>query len=289
VATEVVVRYAPGGELGREELGLIRVPTAAGASVPLGALAESRPGRAPNYIMRENVRRRVVVTANIAGGDLQSLTAAMREALHALDLPPGVHLELAGQFEQEAAATKQLLLLALLVIVGIALIVGATVQSIRRTAIVLVNLPLALAGGVVGVYAAGGVMSIATTIGFITLFGIATRNGILLATRTRDLEAQGVPTAEASITAAGERLAPILMTAVTAALGLWPLAMALGEPGAEIQAPMALVILAGLTTSTLLNLVVVPALLVRYGGPRQDRRSTGLSVPPGDTRRSSAP
>jgi Cu/Ag efflux pump CusA len=127
-------------------------------------------------------------------------------------------------------------------------------------------MPLALTGGVVGVYLAGGVMSIATTIGFITLFGIATRNGILLATRTADLESEGVERHEAVFVSARERLAPILMTAITAALGLVPLGLALGEPGAEIQAPMALVIVTGLISSTLLNMVVVPALLSRWGG-----------------------
>ncbi len=130
----------------------------------------------------------------------------------------------------------------------------------------LVNLPLALAGGVVGVYLAGGVLSVATTIGFITLFGIATRNGILLATRARDLELEGHERTAAVAEAARERLAPILMTAVTAALGLLPLGLALGQPGSEIQAPMALVILTGLASSTALNMVVVPALLHRWGG-----------------------
>lgn len=127
-------------------------------------------------------------------------------------------------------------------------------------------MPLALAGGVVGVYLAGGVLSVATTIGFITLFGIATRNGILLATRTRDLELERTATREAVIIAAQERLSPILMTAVTAALGLLPLALALGQPDSEIQAPMAIVILTGLATSTVLNMLVVPALLASWGG-----------------------
>jgi Cu/Ag efflux pump CusA len=159
-----------------------------------------------------------------------------------------------------------LLLLGSFAIAGIALIVFATLRSVRRAAIVLVNLPLSLAGGVVGVFLAGGVLSIASIIGFITLFGIATRNGILLATRTRDLELLGTERVEAVARGARERLAPILMTAVTAGLGLLPLALALGEPGSEIQSPMALVILTGLVTSTALNMVVVPALLARWGG-----------------------
>ncbi len=267
MSTDIIVRYDDAVRDSRDRLREVRVPTPSGASVPLGAIAEIWPDRAPNYIMRENVRRRVVVTANVVGRDLRSVAADVRAAVESqVDLPEGVHVEYAGQFEQEEEATERLLLLGLLVILGIGLIVGATLRSARRTAIVLSNLPLALAGGVAGVYLAGGVMSIATTIGFITLFGIATRNGILLATRTGDLEGGGVAREEAVVVAARERLAPILMTAVTAALGLLPLALALGEPGAEIQAPMALVIVTGLSSSTLLNMIVVPALLSRWGG-----------------------
>ena len=264
-STDIVVRYGDEVRADRDRLAAVRVPTPSGAAVPLSALASIQTGRAPNYIMRENVRRRVVVTANVSGRDLRSVAQDVRSAVEATVTPPlGVRIEYAGQFEQEEEATQRLLLLGLLV--GIGLIVGATLRSGRRTAIVLANLPLALAGGVVGVYLGGGVMSIATTIGFITLFGIATRNGILLATRTADLEALGRPRPEAVLISARERLSPILMTAVTAALGLLPLALALGEPGAEIQAPMALVIVTGLVSSTLLNMIVVPALLNRWGG-----------------------
>jgi Cu/Ag efflux pump CusA len=226
-----------------------------------------RQDRGPNYILRENVERRIVVTANVADRDLRSVVNEVEQRIQTqLKLPPGVHIEYAGQFEREEAAGKRLLGLGLLAILGIALIVFATLRSVRRSAIVLVNLPLALAGGVVGVWLGGGVLSIASIIGVITLFGIATRNGILLATRSRDLELSGTQRTEAVAQGARERLAPILMTAATAALGLLPLALALGEPGSEIQAPMALVILTGLVSSTLLNLIVVPALLARWGG-----------------------
>jgi Cu/Ag efflux pump CusA len=184
----------------------------------------------------------------------------------AVDVPPTARIEYAGQFESEEAARARLLLFGSFTILGIALIVWMTLRSMRRALIVLVNLPLALAGGVIGVYLGGGVLSVASMIGFITLFGIATRNGILLATRTRDLELAGVEREEAVYLGATERLSPILMTAVTAGLGLLPLALALGQPGSEIQAPMALVIITGLATSTLLNMMVIPALLARYGG-----------------------
>jgi CzcA family heavy metal efflux pump len=266
-ATEVVVKYAPALMADREAVRRLPIPTPTGALVPVTALAEIRQDTGPNYVLREDVERRVVVAANVAGRDIRSAYEDVRQRVEAqVALPEGVRIEFAGQFEREEATGRRLMGFGLLAILGIGLIVGATLGSVRRTLIVLVNLPLALAGGVIGVYLAGGVLSVATTIGFITLFGIATRNGILLATRARDLELEGQGRAEAVAQAARERLAPILMTAMTAALGLLPLAMALGQPGSEIQAPMALVILTGLASSTALNMVVVPALLARWGG-----------------------
>ena len=267
-ATEVVVRYADAAREDLEAVRRTRLPTPAGATVPVSALADVRRDIGPNYILRENVERRVVVTANVSGRDLRGVYEDIRARIgESVSLPAGVRIDYAGQFEREAATGARLLLLGALAVLGIALIVGTTLGSVRRTLIVLVNLPLALAGGVIGVYLGGGILSVASMIGFITLFGIATRNGILLATRARDLEQRGVDRASAVAESARERLAPILMTAVTAALGLLPLALALGEPGSEIQAPMALVILTGLVTSTALNMALVPALLARWGGP----------------------
>lgn len=265
--TDMVVRYGEEARRSLEALGSTRVPTPMGAVVPVSAFADVTADNGPNYILRENVERRIVVTANVAGRDLRGVYEDVRTRVaERVLLPDGVRVEYAGQFEREEAAAAQLLLLGGLAILGIVLILYATLRSLRRTAIVLVNLPLALAGGVVGVFLGGGILSIASIIGFITLFGIATRNGILLVTRTRDLELQGVERVLAVAQSARERLAPILMTAVTAGLGLLPLAMALGEPGSEIQAPMALVILTGLASSTALNMVVVPALLAQWGG-----------------------
>jgi CzcA family heavy metal efflux pump len=265
--TDVVVKYDPKVLENAEDLRRTLVPTPVGAVVPVSALADVRPGSGPNYILRENVERRVVVTANVAGRDIRSAFEEVRTRVQkTVKLPGGTRVEYAGQFEREEAAGQRLLLFGGLSILGIALIVATTLGSLRRALIVLANLPLALAGGVAGVYLAGGVLSVATTIGFITLFGIATRNGILLATRTRDLEVEGRERIDAVRRAARERLSPILMTALTAALGLLPLALAHGRPGSEIQAPMALVILTGLASSTLLNMVVVPALLARWGG-----------------------
>ncbi|MEM9493178.1 MAG: efflux RND transporter permease subunit, partial [Myxococcota bacterium] len=243
------------------------IPTPSGALVPISALADVRRDSSPNYILREDVERRVVVTANVAGGDVAGVYRQVKQAVESqIELPSSVWIEYAGQFEREQATRERLLLFGFLALVAIAFVIITTLGSVRRALIVLSNLPLALAGGVVGVYLAGGVLSVATTIGFITLFGIATRNGILLATRTRDLEFAGLSRHAAAERAAAERLSPIVMTAVTAALGLLPLALALGQPGSEIQAPMALVILTGIVTSTVLNMIVVPALLAHWGG-----------------------
>lgn len=275
--TDIVVRYSDEARASIETVRATRVPTPSGAVVPISAIAEVETTRGPNYFLREDVERRIVVTANIAGRDARGVYEDVRARIDAqLDLPPEVRVELAGQFEREAAASSRLLGLGVLAVLGIVLILFATLQSGRRTVIVLVNLPLALAGGVVGVFLGGGVLSIASIIGFITLFGIATRNGILLAARARDLELEGVAREPAVAQAATERLAPILMTAVTAGLGLLPLAMALGEPGSEIQAPMALVILTGLATSTALNMVLVPALIARWGGPTRPVEEANL-------------
>lgn len=266
VATDVVVRF---GDALREDPARLRdalIPTPIGAAVPLSSLADVRRELAPNYVMREGVRRRLMVTANVEGADLGGVADAVAARLRALELPPGITGEVTGRIEQQREAQLRLLLLGALALLGVALVVGATLRSARRAAIVLTNLPFALAGGVLGVYLAGGAVSVATTIGFITLLGIATRNGLLLATRCRDLELEGVDRRSAARQAALERLSPILMTALTAAFGLLPLGLAVGEPGTEIQAPMALVILTGLLTSTALNMVVVPSLLARWGG-----------------------
>lgn len=273
--TEVMVKYDPVVMTDKEAMGRVRVPTPTGALVPISALADIRSSTGPNYILRENVERRLVVTGNVADRDVRGVYQDIRQRIDAqVELPPGMRVEYAGQFEREQETSRKLLLFGALALIGIGLIVQATLGSVRRTFIVLINLPLALAGGVIGVYLAGGVLSVSTTIGFITLFGIATRNGILLATRARDLEVEGHQRQGAVAQAASERLAPILMTAMTAALGLLPLALALGQPGSEIQAPMALVILTGLVTSTILNMLVVPSLLARFGGSHAQSTTT---------------
>jgi Cu/Ag efflux pump CusA len=185
-------------------------------------------------------------------------------------LPAGYHVEYGGQFESAAQASRTLLLLGFVVIAGIFLILFIAFGSARDASLVMVNLPLALIGGVAGVYLAGGVLSVASIIGFITLFGIATRNGIMMISHIHHLmDHEGVTDPVAAVRrGAAERLSPILMTALAAGAGLLPLALAGGEAGSEIQTPMAIVILCGLASSTVLNMLVVPALYLRFGSLR---------------------
>jgi Cu/Ag efflux pump CusA len=182
-------------------------------------------------------------------------------------MPAGYRVEYGGQFESEQSASRRLLILGVGVIAGLFMILVLAFGRARDATLIMLNLPLALIGGVVGVYLSGGVLNVATMIGFITLFGIATRNGIMLVSHIQHLtQVEGVTDfREAVERGAHERLVPILMTAMAAGLALIPLALGGGKTGSEIQMPMAIVILCGLTTSTFLNMVVVPTLYLRYG------------------------
>lgn len=285
---DLVLRYP---DAAREDLQAIRetlVTTASGARLPLHALADVRRDRGPNTISRENVQRKIVVSANVAGQDLRSVVDDVRATVaDAVALPDGYRVEYGGQFESAAQAARTLLLLGGGVVVGIFLLLYVAFRSTRDAALVMLNLPLALIGGVAGVFAAGGVVSIASLVGFITLFGIATRNGVMLIAHVHRLvEHEGVTEIrEAVRRGAVERLAPIVMTALAAGLALVPLALAGGEPGSEIQTPMAIVILWGLLSSTALNMIVVPALYLRFGALRSMRLDTDLALRHGRTRR----
>ena len=192
-------------------------------------------------------------------------------------VPLGYRVEYGGQFESEAQASRQLLWLSAGVVIAIFFILSAAFGSTRDGLLIMVNLPLALIGGVVGVYLAGGILSVASIVGFITLFGIATRNGIMLVSHIRHLqEHEGVSDLRtAVIRGATERLVPILMTALAAGLALVPIALSAGEPGSEIQAPMAMVIMFGLLSSTALNMLIVPLLYDRFGRPVPHGVDTG--------------
>jgi CzcA family heavy metal efflux pump len=241
-----------------------------GALVPFAALADIRRERGANSITRENVQRLLVVMSNVAGRDLVSVVEDMRAVIaEQLALPAGYHVEFGGQFESAEAAATRLALLGVVVVVGIFLLLVAAFGSARSAWLVMLNLPLALIGGVVGVWLTGGVITIAAVIGFITVFGIATRNGVILVDHVQRLiNEHGFALEAAVLKGSEERLVPILMTALATALALVPLALASGEPGSEIQSPMAVVILWGLLSSTALNMLVVPAMFLRFGGPQ---------------------
>ena len=268
-AFDLVVRYEAAAVGDIDMIRATRIATPGGAQIPLSTLAEIRKDRGPNTISRENVERKAVVMSNVAGRDLSSVVEDIRERVAAtVKLPAGYHIEYGGQFESAAEASRRLVLLGIVVIAGILLLLYIALDSLRDAALVMVNLPLALIGGVAGVYVAGGTLSVASIIGFITLFGIATRNGLMLISHIHHLMTHESVTdlREAVHRGALERLSPILMTALSAGLALIPLALAIGKPGSEIQTPMAIVILCGLLTSTALNMFVVPALYLRFGG-----------------------
>ena len=265
---DLIVRYDPDGTADLERIRSTLITTATGARLPLHALADIRKDRGPNTISRENVQRKIVVMANVAGRDLQGVVDDIRRRIAAqAPLPSGYHVEFGGQFESAEQASQTLLILGFIVTVGIFLLLFVAFRSARDAFLIMLNLPLALIGGVIGVFISGGVLSVASIIGFITLFGIATRNGVMLIAHIHNLvEREDIDDPlEAVKRGATERLIPILMTALAAGLALIPLALAIGQPGSEIQAPMAIVILFGLLTSTALNMIVVPALYLRFG------------------------
>lgn len=278
---DLAVRFDPSAKANLDAIRSTLVTTASGARIPLSALADIRNDRAPYYITRENVQRKMVVMANVAGRDLASVVDDIRRNVAAqVKLPAGYHVEYGGQFESAEEAGRTLLFLGVGVIVGIFLLLFVAFRTARDALLVMLNLPLAIIGGVIGVFAAGGVLSVASIIGFITLFGIVTRNGVMMIAHIHHLvEHEGVGDAtEAVKRGAEERLVPILMTALAAGLALVPLALAAGQPGSEIQSPMAIVILFGLGSSTLLNMIVVPALYLRFGAIHK-RLEQGPALP----------
>ncbi len=270
IAFPLVIRHEPQAGTELAAIADLRVQTPDGGQVPLSAVASIAPDRGPNFIMRENAQRRLVVQCNVAGRDLRSVVNDIQARVaDRVVLPQGYRIEYGGQFESEADASTQLLWLSLGVVVAIFFILSNAFGSARDAVLIMANLPLALIGGVVGVYLAGGVLSVASIVGFITLFGIATRNGIMLVSHIRHLQThEGVTDFRSAVVrGATERVVPILMTAMAAGLALVPIALAAGQPGSEIQAPMAMVIMWGLLSSTALNMIVVPILYERFGRP----------------------
>ena len=269
-AYDLRLRLDEGAGWSLDSLGDVPLDAPSGAKIPLKRVASIARTTGPNLISREQVQRKIVVQCNVAGRDVASVVEDTRQMVTPIiDQYPGYTVEYGGQFESAEAASRWLMILGVLVTLGIGFLLHVAFGSGRDAAFVMINLPLALIGGVVGVYVSGGVLSVASMIGFITVFGIAARNGIMLISHIRSLqEKEGVSDfREAVYRGSLERLAPILMTALAAGLALIPLALGGDKPGNEIQTPMAIVILFGLLTSMALNMILTPALYLRFGRP----------------------
>jgi CzcA family heavy metal efflux pump len=262
IAVPLVVRYPVADKPDIEAIRDTPLRTPSGGRVPVSAVAEVREDRSPNFISRENVQRKITVTANVAGRDLGSVVEDVQSTIaSAIQLPTGYRVEYSGQFESSEQAATLLLWLSVAVVIAMFFILSGAFASSGLAALIMVNLPLALIGGVAGVFISGGVLSIASIIGLIALLGIAARNGIMLVSHIEYLrhEEGGSDLRAAVVQGSIDRVVPILMTALCTGLALVPVALGAGQPGSEIQAPMATVIIFGLITSTALNMLVVPA------------------------------
>ena len=256
---DLTVRVAADDLSTMERIRNLLIDTNTGQKVPLSDVAEVVSTAGPNTINRENAQRKLVISANAAGRDMRSVVNDMQRAINAkVKLPEGYHIEYGGQFESEASASRLLLGLSVVSIIVILFLLFLQFRSWHQSVVVLLNLPLALIGGVLALVLTGGVISIPAIIGFISLFGMATRGGMLLVDRYNELAQRGLSRQEVVMRGSLDRLLPILMTALSSGLALIPLALGSHLPGNEIQSPMAQVMLGGLLTSTLLNLFIVP-------------------------------
>ncbi len=243
-----------------ESIGNLRLRTPSGAYVPLKQVADVGFGYGPNAINRENVSRRIVIQCNVQDRDLGNFIAEVQHEIEErVNLPEEYFLTYGGQFESQQSAQRRILVQTGFVIVGICVLLFLAMGSFRLSLLVMLNLPLALIGGVISIFLTGGVLSIPSMVGFILLFGIAVRNGIILVTHINSLRSEGMSLYDAVLKGAEERISPVLMTALTTGLGMLPLALAHGS-GAELQKPLAIVISGGMITATLLTLLVLPVL-----------------------------
>ena len=262
---DLVVWLKPEARQSLETIGNLLVDTPSGNKIPLAQVARVQDGTGPNTINRENVSRLIVVAANAQGRDLRSVVNDIQAKVkQQVQIPAGYYIQYAGQFEAEERASQNILIFSAIAFVVITVIMYLSVKSIASTTMIMINLPLALVGGVIAVALTGGVLSIASLVGFVTLFGVATRNGLLLVDNYNTKFAAGMPLKDLLIQGSMERLNAILMTAFTSALGLAPLVIA-GGPGKELLQPLAIVVLGGLFTSTALTLLVLPALYAKFG------------------------
>ena len=267
---DLTVKAADGSRSNIEEIRNIPVDAADG-KVPFGQIAEIRSAAGPNTINRENVSRKIVISANVSDGDLQGAVNQIRKKIEDnVELPEGYHVEYGGQFESAQSASRTLLFTSLMAIIVIFLLLYGQFKDVRQASAVLLNLPLALIGGVFAIFFADKIISIPAIIGFISLFGIATRNGMLLIDRYNELRHEGLSLHDAVMHGSLDRLNPILMTALTSALALIPLALGGELPGNEIQSPMAKVLLGGLLTSTMLNGFIIPVVYIFISKSRKE-------------------
>lgn len=268
---DVVVKFPDSARNSTGSIESVLIDTPTGVKIPLSAVARVVSAKGPNTITRENAQRKIVVQANVTGRDLRSVFEDVRSSIEQkVKLPEGYYVEYGGQFESEAEATRTIGLLSLVSLLFIILILYIEFRSFKDAFLVMVNLPLAFIGGILAVYFTSGVISVASLVGFITLFGIATRNGILLISHYKHLmEEEGKNLQEAVLQGSMERLRPVIMTALAAGLALVPFAIASDKPGNEILSPLAIVILGGLLSSTLLNMVVLPSLYLKFGKEKQ--------------------
>ena len=270
-AFDLVVKY---NEENRGSIEAIRnalIDTWDGKKIPFSYVADIQSLSGPNTISRENVQRKLVVSANVADRDLSGIVADIQKSVDEnIKLPEGYRIEYGGQFESEAKASRVLMIASIFSLLIIFLLLFQEFRSSQLAGIIMLNLPLALIGGVFTIFFTSGMLSIPAIIGFITLFGIATRNGILLISNYQSLKEKGLQLKEIILNGSVNRLSPILMTALTAALALIPMALASDQPGNEIQSPMAVVILGGLLTSTLLNIYVIPIVYLVLNKKKQE-------------------
>jgi nickel/cobalt tolerance cation efflux system protein len=265
VRSDVLVQLQADARQNLDAIRSLPVAFANGMTVPLGSVAWIEEGLGSNVVNREDVSRLIVVSANVSGRPLGSVVKDIqRRIAREVRLPQGYSIRYGGQFESEERATASLVFYSLVAAAVISVLMVASIKSLPATVAIMLNLPLALIGGVAAVLLTGGVLSIASLIGFITLFGIAVRNGLLLVDNYNRRHAEGQPLDQVIREGSLERLNAILMTALSSALGALPLALAFGA-GNEILQPLAIVVLGGLLTSTALTLLVIPALYARFG------------------------
>lgn len=282
---DLVVWFTPEARTNLDVIGSTLINTPSGQRIPLSQLATVRRETGPNTINRENVSRRIVVQANVEGRDLNGVVTELQSKMRPIqsEWPRGYYVEYGGQFQSQQSAMQRILLIGIFTIIGIFVVLNLALKSWRLALQVMVNLPLALVGGVVAVYFTGGVLSVASMVGFITLFGIATRNGIMMLSHYKHLmEEEGLTfDKEMILRGTQERLSPVLMTALAAALGLLPLALSQGEPGKELLQPIAVVILGGLVSSTFLDQIVTPALFWLFGRREFEANPASQDAPEG--------